>query len=167
MSIPLSLVDGWTISWRSLDDQDDEDERQRETTRTRSEGSSRRVNPFELEIRIHRFVEGVEAEGHSKIKMSTGGRWSRGIRNQSVPDAQPFSTRGDLSLWRCCFRETISWAKLTRDAFNNRSGLLGNDKTSISSIVLLVLVLIVIPRIYFASYPIIIYYIIYYHSCFI
>lgn len=137
MSIPLSLVDGWTISWRSLDDQDDEDERQRETTRTRSEGSSRRVNPFELEIRIHRFVEGVEAEGHSKIKMSTGGRWSRGIRNQSVPDAQPFSTRGDLSLWRYCFRETISWAKLTRDAFNNRSGLLENDKTSVPSIVLL------------------------------
>lgn len=54
--------------------------------------------------------------------------WSRGIRNQPVPDAQPFSTRGNLSLWRCCFRETISWAKLTRDAFNNRSGLLRNDK---------------------------------------
>lgn len=68
----LSEPRGWmndlvTISWRPR-------RWRRETTRTRSEGSSRRVNPFELEIRIHRFVEGVEAEGHSKIKMSTGGR---------------------------------------------------------------------------------------------
>lgn len=49
----------------------------------RSAGSSRlaAINPFELEIRIHRFVERV-AEGHSKNQDVNGAGWTRGIQNQ-------------------------------------------------------------------------------------
>lgn len=126
LSIPLRLVDGRTISWRSLSTTATTTKKK---TRTRSEGSSRRPSQ---PLRIGNQDSSVRGRGRSGGPLENqdvnGGRWSRGIRNQSAPDARPFSLHQSASdvAGR---RETIS---STRDTFHNYPLYYSNDKGLLS-----------------------------------
>lgn len=98
LSIPLRLVDGRTISWRSLSTTATTTKTTKKKTRTRSEGSSRRPSQ---PLRIGNQDSSVRGRDRSGGPLENqdvnGGRWSRGIRNQSAPDARPFSLHQSAS----------------------------------------------------------------------
>lgn len=111
LSIPLRLVDGRTISWRSLSTTATTTKTTKKKTRTRSEGSSRRPSQ---PLRIGNQDSSVRGRGRSGGPLENqdvnGGRWSRGIRNQPTPDARPFSlhqSASDVAAFARRFRRRV------------------------------------------------------------
>lgn len=111
LSIPLRLVDGRTISWRSLSTTATTTKTTKKKTKTRSEGSSRRPSQ---PLRIGNQDSSVRGRGRSGGPLENqdvnGGRWLRGIRNQPTPDARPFSlhqSASDVAAFARRFRRRV------------------------------------------------------------